>query len=176
MKVLVIKGSPHLNETSSTLVNQFIKGTKEKGHQVEEIYLIKTSLHPCLGCDRCALTNSCIQNDDGNEILNKILNCDCLVLTTPVYYFGVSAQLKTLIDRFYSKNSEINHRHLKVIYMAAAYDSSDKVMEAISAHFDILTSYLNMEEVGRILAKGAASPANLKKEYLLEAYELGKNL
>lgn len=176
MKILVLKGSPHINGTSNTIVEQFIKGAKEKGHEVNIIDVAHSNLHTCLGCDRCRMNGRCVQKDEGNEILNKILASDCLVFVTPVYYFGVSAQLKTLIDRFYAKNGAITRKHLKVIYIAAAWNDDDVVMKALNTHFDILTSYLEMEEVGRVMAKGAGYPSMIKSHYLKEAYELGKNL
>ena len=176
MKILVLKGSPHIKGTSNTLAEQFIRGVKEKGHEIESIDIAHSNLHPCLGCDKCAMNGRCIQKDDGNEILDKILASDCLVFVTPVYYFGVSAQLKTLIDRFYAKNSAITRKHFKVIYIAAAWNDDEVVMKALNAHFDILTSYLDMEEVGRVMAKGAGYPSVIKPHYLKAAYELGKNL
>lgn len=176
MKVLVLKGSPHINGTSNTLVNEFIKGAKEKGHNVEIVDVVHSSLHPCLGCDYCGMNGKCVQKDDGNQILEKILESDCLVFVTPIYYFGMSAQLKTLVDRFYARNMAITQKHLKVIYFAAAWNDDETVMKALDAHLDILTSYLEMEEVGRVLAKGAGYPSAIKQVYLKEAYELGKNL
>lgn len=176
MKILILKGSPHINGTSNTIVEEFIRGAKEKGHEVDTIDVAHSNLHPCLGCDRCGMNGRCIQKDDGNAILDKILISDCLVFATPVYYFGISAQLKTLIDRFYAKNGAITRKHLKVIYIAAAWNDDEVVMKALNTHFDILTSYLEMEEVGRLMAKGAGYPSMIKPHYLKEAYELGKNL
>lgn len=176
MNVLVIKSSPHLNGTSNTIADKFIKGAVDAGHSVETYDIARGNLHPCLGCDKCGMNWLCVQKDDGNYVLDKIIKCDCLVLVTPVYYFGVSAQSKMLIDRFYARNGEITAKHLKVVYIAAAWNDDNIVMEAISKHFDILTSYLKMNEIGRILAKGAGTPSMIKKHYLDEAYELGNNL
>ena len=176
MKILVLEGSPHRNGTTNTLANKFIRGAKEKGHDVDVLDIAHSNLHPCLGCDRCGMDGKCIQKDDGNEILDKILACDCLAFVTPVYYFGVSAQLKTLIDRFYAKNGAITRKHPKAVYIAAAWNEDETVMKALEAHFDILTSYLEMEEVGRVMAKGAGNPGMIKPHHLREAYDLGKSL
>lgn len=176
MKVLIIKGSPHINGTSNTIVNEFIKGAKEAHHDIKIFDASHANLHGCLGCDRCGMNGECIQKDDGNKLLNDILNSDCLVFVTPVYYFGVSAQVKMVIDRFYARNGAITRKHLKVIYIAAAWNDDEVVMNAISKHFDILTDYLEMNEIGRILAKGAGAPYMIRKEYLVQAYNLGKNL
>ncbi len=91
MKVLVFKGSPHINGTTNTIRDEFIKGAKEKGLQIEIIDVAHILLHPYLGCNKCGMNGRCIQNDEGNTILDKILNSDCLVFVTPVYYFAMSA-------------------------------------------------------------------------------------
>lgn len=176
MKVLVLEGSPHRRGTTNTLADEFIRGAREKGHEVEVLDVAHSDLHPCLGCDRCGMDGKCIQKDDGNKILQKILESDCLVFVTPVYYFGMSAQLKTLIDRFYAKNGAITRRHLKVASIAAAWNDDETVMKALNAHLDILASYLEMEEVGRVMARGAGNPEMIKSHQLKEAYDLGKNL
>ena len=177
MKILILKGSPHKNGTTNAIVNEFIKGAKaNKNNIIEEIDVAHASIHPCKGCDNCMMNGPCIQKDDGEMILKKILESNLVVFVTPVYYFGFSARLKTLIDRFYSKNMIITSKHLKVIYIAASWNNDSKVMKAISEHMDILSSYLEMEEVGRILAKGAGSPSMINEKYLFEAYKLGKSL
>ncbi len=176
MKIIVLKGSPHIFGTTNTIASELIRGAKEKDHEVDVIDIAHSNLHPCLGCNRCGMNGRCVQKDDGNDILDKILASDCLVFVTPVYFFGVSAQLKMLIDRFHAKNRAITRKHLKVIYIAAAWNDDEVVMKALNAHFDILTSYLEMEEVGRVTAKGAGYPSMIKPHYLKEAYELGKNL
>ena len=176
MNILVLKSSPHLHGTSNTIVDKFIEGAQEGKNNIEVIDLTKININPCHACDACAMNGKCVQKDDGNNVLAKILNSDCLVLASPVYYFGVSAQLKTMSDRFYAQNSAIIRKHLKVIYIVTAWNDDSVVMKAISEHFNILTDYLKMEEVGRILAKGAGIPSMIKKEYLVQAYNIGKSL
>ena len=120
MKIIVLKGSPHIFGTTNTIASELIRGAKEKDHEVDVIDIAHSNLHPCLGCNRCGMNGRCVQKDDGNDILDKILASDCLVFVTPAYFFGVSAQLKMLIDRFHAKNRAITRKHLKVIYIAAA--------------------------------------------------------
>ena len=61
------------------------------------------------------MNGDCIQKDDGNKLIKEVLSSECLVIVTPVYYFGVSAQLKMAIDRFYAQNGSIIRKHLKVV-------------------------------------------------------------
>lgn len=176
MKILVLEESPHINGTSNTIAKEFIKGAKENGNEVEIIDVAHANLHPCLGCDQCFMNRDCIQNDDGNAILHKILKADCLLFVTPIYYFAMSAQLKTLVDRFYAYNTKITHKHLKVIYIAAAWNNDNVVMKAFDKHIDILSDYLNFEVIGKILAIGAGTPSMINQSYLKEAYQLGKSI
>ena len=177
MKILVLKGSPHINGTTATLADRFIMGAKENpNNEIKIIDVAHANLKPCIGCDHCGMNGVCVHKDDGEKILTEILNSDLIVLVTPVYYFGMSAQLKTLIDRFYSKNGRITRKHLKVIYISAAWNDDNVVNKALSAHFDILTSYLEMDEIGRIMAKGAGYKEMIPQKCLEEAYQLGKSL
>ena len=176
MKVLVLEGSPHRKGTTRRLAEEFIRGAKEKGHLVEEIDVAHSAIRPCLGCGSCGMDGECVQKDEGNRVLGKILESDCLVFVTPVYYFGMSAQLKAFVDRFYARNEAITRKHLKVVWIAAAWNDDDTVMKALEEHISILDSYLGMEEAGRVLARGAGYPEAIRKEYLEQAYLLGKNL
>lgn len=176
MKILILTGSPHKNGTSNTLVKEFVKGAIEVGHEVEIIDIAKSNIYPCLGCEACGMNGNCIQKDDGNEILNKILNTDAIVFATPVYYFGMSAQLKMIIDRFYARNGAITNKNLKAVLITTAWNNDNIVMNAIEKHFEIIFDYLNFENRGMILAKGSGYVGMMPKEYYKQAYELGKNI
>lgn len=154
----------------------FVRGARETGHDVEVLDVSRANLHPCQACDACFRLGKCIQKDDGNTILEKILSADCPAFVTPVYYFDVSAQLKLLIERFYAKNGEITSRHLKVVFLAAVWNDDDVVMSALSRHFDILRDYLQMEEVGRVLARDAGTQSMIHAEDPQEAERLGRSL
>ena len=176
MKVLVLAGSPHKNGTSNTLVNEFIKGAKDSGKEVEVIDLAKANLHPCLGCDYCGMDGDCCQKDDGNMILNKILEADSILFASPVYYYNVSAQLKTIIDRFYAKTGRITNKRLKACVIMTAWNNNDWTYLAIDKYFDILMDYMQFEDRGRIYGKGCGTVNMIPKHYYEEAYELGKNI
>ena len=177
MKIIVLKGSPHPNGTSNTLAKYFIKGATESGHTVEEINVaMKDKIHPCLGCDQCGMNGNCIQHDDGNEILSKILNCDAICFVTPVYYFGMSSQLKMMIDRFYARNGAITSKRLKAVLITTAWNKDTTVMKGIANHFDIIFDYLNFEDRGRLYGKGCGTVYMIPEHYYNEAYNLGKNI
>ncbi len=177
MKIVILTGSPHKNGTSNTLVNEFIKGAEENGHVIKRLDIPFLKIHPCIGCESCGMNGPCVFNDDMPDILDAILESDMIVFATPIYYFGFSAQIKSAIDRFYSKNGRIQSKHLKSVFIATAWNNDEVVMSGIKKHIDILIDYLNLDNQGLILAKGYGYPgASSEKYYKEEAYNLGKRV
>lgn len=177
MKILVIESSPHKNGSSNMLAEQFIRGAKEAGHTVTVFDAAKAEIHPCLGCDVCGMSGPCCQNDDMAGLKEQILGSDMAVFVTPLYYFGMSAQLKKVIDRFYSFNGKLSAKGLKTALIVAAWDSRDWTMRDISSHYQTLCKYLNFENQGMVLGFGCGTVSMTEKSsYLQEAYKLGKSL
>ena len=176
MKILVLAGSPHKNGTSNTLVREFARGAEEAGHSVKIYDAAKGNIRPCLGCDRCGMAGDCVQKDDGNAVLAELLASDMVVFATPVYYFGMSAQLKTVVDRFYARNGAITSKHMKAALLATAWNDDDTVMKGVETSFDIIFGYLSFKDMGRVLAKGSGTVSMMPQKYLRQAYLLGKNL
>ncbi len=175
MKIVVLTGSPHKNGTSNTLVNEFIRGAMEAGHTITRFDTPFLNIHPCIGCDHCGMNGPCVFNDDMPNILDTILASDMIVFATPIYYFGFSAQIKSAIDRFYSRNGQIQRKHLKSAFIVTAWNNDNQVMSAIEKHIEILIDYLNLENVGMVLAKGYGyTGAGIEKHYMEASYNLGK--
>ncbi len=177
MKIVVLTGSPHKNGTSNTLVNEFIRGAEENGHIITRFDAPFLKIHPCIGCDHCGMDGPCIFNDDMSKILDAILDSDMVIFATPIYYFGFSAQIKSVIDRFYSKNGKIQSKHLKSAFIATAWNNDNMVMSGIKKHIEILIDYLNLDNIGTLLAKGYGyKGASTENHYMKEAYNLGKRV
>ena len=126
MKIVVINSSPHSeNEsTSRYLAQKFIDGAKSAGHEVFIFDAANEETHPCRGCDKCGMNGPCIFKDSiETKLMPKMLEADMLVLVTPLYYYGMSAQLKIIVDRFYSRTTKLNGK--KSVIMATAYNSAD---------------------------------------------------
>ena len=98
-KVLIISSSPRKNGNSETLAASFAKGAREAGNQVETVYLREKQIGFCKGCFACLKLGHCVIQDDAVEIAAKMHDADVLVFATPVYYYCVSGQLKTMLDR-----------------------------------------------------------------------------
>ena len=110
-------------------------------------------------------------------IRGKLLASDMVVFATPLYYYGMSAQLKTVVDRFCAYNSSLNRRHLKSALITVAWNSDDWTFEALEAHYKTLVRYINFEDKGMVLGYGCGSPSMTERsKYPAEAYKLGKNL
>ena len=98
-KVIVISTSLRTGSNSDMLANKFIEGAKAAGHEVEKISLAGKDIRFCKGCLACQKFGKCVIKDDVNEIMLKVLNADVVCWATPIYYYEMSGQMKTLIDR-----------------------------------------------------------------------------
>ena len=177
MNIVVLEGSPNKHGSSNMLADEFIRGVREAGHTVKVIDAAHADLHPCTGCIHCGYEGPCVQKDDMEYFRKEILSADMMVFVTPLYYYGMSAQLKVLIDRFCAVNSSITGKHMKSALLSAAWNADSWTFEALEAHYKTLVGYLNFDDQGMILGKGCGSPAMTKRsKYMKKAYELGKSL
>ena len=177
MQIAVLKGSSNKHGSSNLLASYFIKGAKEAGHQIIEIDAGHAKIHPCNGCIRCGYEGPCIQKDAMDDIKKQILSSDMLLFVTPLYYFGMSAQLKTLVDRFCSFNSSIARKHLKSALICAAWNDDSWTFNALKEHYQTLVHYLNFHDQGMILGGGCGTVLMTERSsHLDEAYRLGLKL
>ncbi len=101
MRILAITGSPRPKGNTSHLVDQALEEAAKMGADTEKIVLSQYKVNPCLGHDECPSFESCLQKDDAGWILDRFREADGVILSTPVYYYNVSAQMKAFIDRNY---------------------------------------------------------------------------
>ena len=148
MKIVVLEGSPNKKGSTHLLADCFRQGAEEAGHTVELIDVAHADLHPCTGCIHCGYEGPCVQKDDVERIRRKILDADMMVFATPLYYYGISAQLKAMIDRFCAFNSSIQRKHMKSVLLTVAWNSDDWTFEALEAHYKTLVRYLNLTDMG----------------------------
>ena len=128
-KVLILSSSPRRNGNSDTLCNEFMRGAVESGHTVEKIFLRDKTIHYCTGCSTCSfLQKPCPQKDDAAEVIEKMVAADVIVLGTPVYFYAISAQMKTLIDRM-NPMYPMDYRFRDVYFLATAADEGEDVFE-----------------------------------------------
>lgn len=178
MKITVITGSPHKNGTSALLADKFIEGAQKAGHEIFRFNAAFEDIHPCLGCDRCEMNGPCVHQDAiDKKLMSNLLAADLVVFVTPLYYWGMSAQLKTVIDRFYANNTKLCSSGKKAILMATAYDSTDWTMSSLTHHYQTLMKYLGWEDIGTVLAIGCGSRSLIENSQFPEqAYQKGFKL
>ncbi len=177
MRIVVLEGSPNKKGSSNLLADAFIRGAKEAGHTVEIIDAAHANLHPCTGCVHCGYEGPCVQKDDMELFRKQILGADMLVFVTPLYYYGMSAQLKILVDRFCAINSSIHRKNMKSALIAAAWNADDWTFEALECHYKTLVRYLNLDDRGMVLGYGCGTVSMTKQsQYPDKAYQLGKKL
>lgn len=178
MKIVVINSSPHpQNESTSIyLSEQFTAGAKSAGHEVFTFDAANEETHPCRGCDKCHMDGPCIYQDAIEKVLMpKMLEADMLVLVTPLYYYSMSAQLKTVVDRFYSRTERLHRK--KSLLIATAYNSADWTMTALVAHYDTLVRYMEWQDMGAVLGVGCGSRSLAERsQFGPQAYKIGASL
>jgi multimeric flavodoxin WrbA len=173
-KVLVISASPRKGGNSDVLCDQFIKGAVEAGHKAEKIYVVDKKIGYCIGCGACINKPECSQKDDMAEMLNKLLDCDVLVLATPVYFYCMDAQLKTFIDRTVPKYREMKNKEIYFILTAA--DPGKNAMDGTLVGLRGFTSLLpDAKEKGTIYGLGMWGMGEAQKSpAMTDAYETGR--
>jgi len=133
MKVIAISGSPRISGNSDVLCDEFLKGAKEAGCEVEKVSLAKIKLSPCIACYACGKTSKCIQKDGMEEVLEKLIQSDVILLATPVYFYSMDAQMKMFIDRSLPRYQEIKNKDF--YFAVTAADPNHEAMAPTIAGF-----------------------------------------
>lgn len=178
MKITVITGSPRKNGTSNYLANEFIRGAKEAGHELFKFDSIKTEVRSCIACGVCKMgANPCVQKDDFADLKELVTHSEVIVFVTPIYYFGMTSDLKRIIDRFYSIDSTLRELQNRAILITTQHSPLSSVSKGINKQYKAILEWLNIENEGIINALGIESVEQLKEtKYPKKAYELGKSL
>ncbi|MBR4216700.1 MAG: flavodoxin family protein [Candidatus Methanomethylophilaceae archaeon] len=170
-------GSPNRGGSTSMLVESFVKGAEEKGHECMVLNVCDMDVSPCTGCVCCGYEGPCVLEDDNDRIRSALLASDMVVFATPLYYFGMTAQLKAAVDRFCSYNGSLNRRNLRSALLSVAWNSDDWTFEALESHYRTLVRYLNLRDMGTVLGAGCGTPSMTRSSaYPQKAYELGRSL
>jgi multimeric flavodoxin WrbA len=139
--VLAISASPRKAGNSDSLCDRFLQGALEAGHKSEKIFLRDKTINPCNGCSLCAIEKKpCVQKDDMAEILKKIIQADVIIMASPVYFYLMTGQMKTFIDRTYARYQEITGKKFYFIVTAADPNKSavDRTMEGFRGFLSCL--------------------------------------
>jgi len=173
--ILLLSASPRKGGNSDTLCDQFMLGAQESGNKAEKIFLKDKNIAYCSGCGTCVSGgNGCSQDDDMKEVLDKMVRADVLVMATPVYFYTMNGQMKTVIDRTCSRYTEMRGKDFYFIMTAA--DTTEAAMEGTISEFRSFTACLDeANERGIIYGTGAWAVGDIKQGGAMkEAYKMGK--
>jgi len=173
-KILILAGSARKGGNSDVLCDAFMQGAETAGHQVEKLYVTDYTIHYCRGCGVCNTTGRCVQKDDMAGILEKMKSADVIVFATPVYFYSVCGQMKTLIDRTVPQYTQLSDKEFYFIVAAADTDTGamERTLECFRGFLDCLP---NAVEKGVVYGTGAWQIGDIKnKPAVKKAYALGR--
>jgi len=174
--VLVITTSLRGRSNSDILAQRMVEGIKEAGNEVEVISLKGKEIRFCIGCLACQKTQKCIQKDDAVWIAEKVKEADTLVFVTPIYYYEMSGQMKTLLDRLNPLYSS-DYKFRKVYMLTTAAEDEETTPEkAVNGLQGWVDCFEKAELADTLFCGGINDPneASVKSQELNEAYEFGK--
>lgn len=172
-KVLILAASPRKGGNSDLLCDAFAQGAQESGHTVEKIYVQDQKIGGCMACYGCRGKGVCVQKDDMSPILDKLVAADVIVLATPVYFYAMDGQLKTLIDRTLPRYTEIRDKDFYFIATAAAgVKAMERTMDGLEGFTDCLPG---AKVKGKIYGSGVYQKGEVRDTPAYKtAYESGR--
>lgn len=177
MKIVVLTGSPRRDGNTNYLADRFIAGAQENGHEVFRFDCAGHKVAGCMACNRCGMDGDCVLKDDFGTVRPHLIEADMVVFVTPMYYFGFSSQLKSVIDRFYAINGRIKGAPKKTAFLMAYADTAESEAQPMLLHYQTLAQYLGWKDMGTVVAPGVWTAGAVKNTpYGDEAYRLGKSV
>lgn len=177
MNILILSGSPRKGGNTDLLVEAFVKGASPR-HHVEVVSVHDYHVAPCMGCNACfkSKENICVQKDDMHLIYAKMAVTDMLVIASPVYFYGLSAQLKAVVDRFHNPvRDTFPVRKMALLLVGAA--TLPELFDSILAQYQLCLNFFSLEDAGRVLIKGTNDKGDVRNTTGLdEAFKLGQSL
>lgn len=175
--IVVLSGSVRKGGNTELLVQAFVDGAK-KNNSVEVISVADYNVHPCIGCNTCfdREGHECFQKDDMTKVYEKLKNADVLVAASPVYFYGISAQLKAVIDRLHTPmRNEFKIKRLALILVGAA--TLPELFDSIKIQYRLILNFFHLEDAGMVLVQGVKDKGDVNNsDGLQKAYELGKSM
>lgn len=150
MKILILNGSPRMNGNTSYAMKTLAEGiAKNTEHEVEILNVTRAKIGGCVDCGGCQKNGGdCIMKDDTKAVIEKIYASDAVVFASPVYWWGISSQLKAVLDKFHSRTEMFKKQNKKLGIFAVGEDEiTGKQYELINTQFDCVCEYLGWEKV-----------------------------
>ena len=177
-RILVIVGSMRKHGNTEVLASEFERGARDGNNNVTVISVRDYNIIPCTGCNACRRRENkdCAINDDMQKMFPILKEADIIVIASPVYFYGISARLKAIIDRLHQPaRSAMKVKKLGLLLVAA--DTIPSVFDAIKMQYNLILDYFHLDSIGEVLAYGVEAVGDIEgKPILDEAYQLGKRL
>lgn len=176
-KVLVISTSPRKGGNSDALVDEFFRGAQESGSSVEKVTLYDKTIGFCRGCLTCQSTGRCVIRDDADAIAQKMGEADVIVFATPIYYYGMCGQMKTMLDRGNPLFSA-DYRFRDIYLLAAAAEEDEHTVDgAVTGLMGWIDCFEKARLAGTVFAGGVTAVGEIQGHPALKkAYEMGKRV
>lgn len=176
-KVLILSSSPRKGGNSDTLCDQFGKGAEEAGNQVEKIRLADLNIDYCSACYACKTKGRCVKQDDMEQVIANMRAADVIVLATPVYFYTMSAQMKTMIDRTLGGAQKSGLENKEFYFIATAADGKAAMERTVDGLRGYIECLPGAKEMGVIYGAGVWQLGDIQKNPAMqEAYQMGKNI
>ncbi len=175
--VIVISTSLRQGSNSDMLADKFVEGAKAAGHDVEKISLTGKNIQFCKGCLACQQLGRCVINDDVNDIMARVLKADVVAWATPIYYYEMSGQMKTLIDRM-NAMYPLDYQFRDIYLLTTAAEGEDHVPQrAEQGLMGWIDCYPKSRLAGHLFAGGVGAPREINgNDKLQAAYDMGHSI
>ena len=175
--VLVLSTSPRKGGNSDALAGAFVRGAQEAGNQVEKITLYDKTIGFCKGCLSCQNTQRCIIRDDADAIIQKMLTADVIAFATPIYYYGMCGQMKTLLDRA-NPLFPADYQFRDIYLLAAAAEADEHTVDgAVTGLQGWIDCFEKARLAGTVFAGGVTVVGEIQGHPALQrAFDLGKTV
>ncbi len=175
--VFIVSSSPRKDGNSDMLAEEFAKGARDAGHAVQKINVRDLDMKFCSGCLYCHSAKKCAINDDMNALYQDVRNSDVLVFASPVYYYSVSGQLKTFLDRL-NPLYTLDNRFTEVYLLSSSAEDDARAMDgSVSDIEGWIACFDAVKLKGVLRATGVTNKGEVQNTpYARQAYDLGKNV
>jgi multimeric flavodoxin WrbA len=184
VKILGLYGSPRRGGNTDILLDEVLKGAQERGAQIERVFISTLDFSPCIECHGCEETGECILHDDMEKIYPKLWEADCIILASPIFFYGVTAWTKALIDRAQSlwvrryRLKSLPERRRKGFFISVGATKGARLFEGAMLTVKYFFDALGVVLVGHLLFTGVEAKGDIRNHptALQEAFEAGKAL
>ena len=186
MKILLINGSPRQHGNTDILLDKVAEGVRLAGREAETIRLADLAIHPCIGCGHCETEGVCVIDDDMTTLYDQLARADRVVIGTPVYFYGVTAQTKAFIDRcqalwcrkYLLGQIRLDRDRLRGYLVSVAATDGGRIFDGARLTVRYLFDALDVTYAGELLVRGVEGKGAVtrKADQLAAAVELGEAL